>query len=370
MEIQDFAYVINRTDAYQTLCSLMRDQYTTDALEQKISDVFRQAYVSGYLVYCKKNGDILLSDKDAELCFFNTGLMNLGEEIWAKFTLNRNPGRQKWAGIWFERKDLIELEQDSFIIGDICFDSWDSGLRFIDEVAELAIDEKWDYDYYPSKIRHPILKSYLENIYFKLVSEKKIIEKSNKVVFNTGLINTYFEEVYVVCDISSRLTIKGPRLTNAKLCLSSQSIFYRSFSEKPKMAKFFTNIFELVYDPNLDTELYYKHIIEDNYSRIKDKVGVLTKAQLIMLLPKAAEIAGILAERNYKLIVPQYWKKSKSIQFLMPIYFSGEFSGRPDVALVLEKHETCYRGTTILTIDMAYQNARILAKPDNFWLNP
>lgn len=84
--------------------------------------------------------------KMLKLCFLNTGLMELGEEIWAKFTLNRNPGRQKWAGIWFERKDLIELDQDSFVIGDICFDNWDLGLGFLDEIVELEIDEKWDYD--------------------------------------------------------------------------------------------------------------------------------------------------------------------------------------------------------------------------------
>ena len=28
-----------------------------------------------------------------------------------------------------------------------------------------------------------------------------------------------------------------------------------------------------------------------------------------------------------------------------------------------------YRGETVLTLDMAYNNARLLAKPDVFWLN-
>ncbi|NLT48515.1 MAG: DUF3825 domain-containing protein, partial [Clostridiales bacterium] len=27
-----------------------------------------------------------------------------------------------------------------------------------------------------------------------------------------------------------------------------------------------------------------------------------------------------------------------------------------------------YRGATILTLDMAYNNARLIAKPDVFWL--
>lgn len=89
-----------------------------------------------------------------------------------------------------------------------------------------------------------------------------------------------------------------------------------------------------------------------------------------MLFQSAVSFASRLAERNYKLIVPQYWPKTNGIQFLMPIYLSGEFAGRPDLALVLEKRATCYQGTTILTLDMAYQNARLVAKPDDFWLNP
>ena len=44
------------------------------------------------------------------------------------------------------------------------------------------------------------------------------------------------------------------------------------------------------------------------------------------------------------------------------------------MALCLEKVDNIggikYRGTSILTLDMAYQNARLIAKPDSFWLEP
>jgi hypothetical protein len=70
------------------------------------------------------------------------------------------------------------------------------------------------------------------------------------------------------------------------------------------------------------------------------------------------------------MVVPQYY--NNSIQFLMPIYLGTEFTGKPDFALVLSYDDSTgtplYRGTTILTVEMAYQNARLLAKPDNPWL--
>jgi hypothetical protein len=134
---------------------------------------------------------------------------------------------------------------------------------------------------------------------------------------------------------------------------------------------FFTDISEIIFDSSLGVDTNDSHIIRDNIERIPEKYRELyTESQLYMLFQSAVSFASRLAERNYKLIVPQYWPKTNGIQFLMPIYLSGEFAGRPDLALVLEKRATCYQGTTILTLDMAYQNARLVAKPDDFWLNP
>jgi hypothetical protein len=41
-----------------------------------------------------------------------------------------------------------------------------------------------------------------------------------------------------------------------------------------------------------------------------------------------------------------------------------------DLALVVERHQTFYRAATCLTLDMAYNNARQLARPDRDWLKP
>ena len=42
-----------------------------------------------------------------------------------------------------------------------------------------------------------------------------------------------------------------------------------------------------------------------------------------------------------------------------------------DLALVVEKHSTFYEPQLhFLTLDMAYNDARLLAKPDRDWLQP
>lgn len=43
---------------------------------------------------------------------------------------------------------------------------------------------------------------------------------------------------------------------------------------------------------------------------------------------------------------------------------------RADLALAVERHSTFYRATICLTLDMAYTDACLLAKPDRDWLQP
>ena len=56
----------------------------------------------------------------------------------------------------------------------------------------------------------------------------------------------------------------------------------------------------------------------------------------------------------------------------MPIYLTGTYSIRPDFALILtpDKELKMYDPETILPLDGAYQNARLIAKPEESWLNP
>ena len=87
-----------------------------------------------------------------------------------------------------------------------------------------------------------------------------------------------------------------------------------------------------------------------------------------------------VAKSNYKFIVPQYrfvdeadeWEKEKGsrAQLLMPIYLKCDMSQQPDGVLILdiEKDTQTYCPKTILTLDMVYKNARLIAKPSEEWL--
>ena len=302
------------------------------------------------------------SEAEADGVLFPTGYTTpTGEEISVKCTLNKNPNRQKWFGLFFQA-----ARREGFVIGDLYFRTWSDGARFLEDLAEMAIPEKWNYNFYQSKQQHPILKSYIEKTYERLRQERKVITHANKVLFNTGLINPYFKEIYVLGESDPDYP---QRVINARPILEHDRIIFETFkNEKPQMASFFTNITDVVFDTNLEVNTDDIHIIDDNFERIPPEYQQMKKSQIFALFQAAIEFSRIMARRNYKLIVPQYYMGK--IQFLMPIYLSGEFSGTPDCALVLEKLGNVYRGNTILTLDMAYQNARLIAQPDTTWLNP
>lgn len=67
---------------------------------------------------------------------------------------------------------------------------------------------------------------------------------------------------------------------------------------------------------------------------------------------------------NYKLAIPQYF--DGKIQLLLPLCLQSD--SKPDLALVVTKVGNYYQGHTCLTLDMAYNNARLIAKPESNWL--
>jgi hypothetical protein len=88
--------------------------------------------------------------------------------------------------------------------------------------------------------------------------------------------------------------------------------------------------------------------------------------QLQTFLSGAVENAKQRVRRNYKAAIPQYYRGK--IQLLLPLCLT-----QPDVAdltLVVENHGAFYLASTCLTLDMAYNNARQLARPDRDWLQP
>uniref|UniRef100_UPI00386DD29D DUF3825 domain-containing protein n=1 Tax=Ruminococcus sp. TaxID=41978 RepID=UPI00386DD29D len=71
---------------------------------------------------------------------------------------------------------------------------------------------------------------------------------------------------------------------------------------------------------------------------------------------------------NYKTAIPIYYPRVNNISLLLPLCLTNN-DNKADVALVIQKLDTGnYQGQTILTLDMAYQDARQICRPNSEWL--
>ncbi|HYG60873.1 MAG TPA: DUF3825 domain-containing protein [Symbiobacteriaceae bacterium] len=336
-----------------------------EGLHARVDTALAAAMAAGELLFYKDEQPVT-EEADADCVRFRTGLATLsGAGIVAKCDRNKRPGFQKWFGLIFE---VAPRADDGFVLGDLYFPNWMDGPRFLERIAEdMAIAESWTYQNFTSRLKHPILRSYLTKTYERVKQQQRLLRKENHVLFNTGLIDKRFKEIYILCEDSPD---QPGRLINAHAVLEHDRTVIELFgSKKPALADYFTSLADVIFNPDLEITTDDEHIIDDNWDRIPDEYKHMTKEQVFGLFQWAILCARIMARRNYKLAVPQFY--GGKIQFLLPIYLSGKYSGTPDCALALEAvNGQCYRGNTILTLDMAYQNARLIARPDPTWLNP
>lgn len=279
--------------------------------------------------------------------------------------------------------DKMRIRDSRFNMGAMYFDLFWDGSEFLEDIAVNTIPESWKYKNKQSGINHPILKAYLENILNRLIKEdqdgrtgKIVFSKDKKyAMFNTNLLDKYFHEVIIVGELEymdGEIHIKNPSRSTSRLKLRKMGFDENASALPPQ---FFEDVNEVIFqttweiDRDFDT---FTHIIEDRIERFPEEYHNMSTEELATKFDNAIDFAVALAQRNYKFIVPMYRPQEDMIQLLMPIYLKGTYSDRPDFALILtpNKELRMYEPETILPLDAAYQNARLIAKPEESWLNP
>lgn len=333
--------------------------------------------------YSQESDGSPIAQANVKYKLINTGLIDKnGKEIVGWFTKEKN----NFVGItWGTEQSFINsvVTSKKFKIGDFYFDEWNHGLTFLEDLAQNTIPEIWSYQHTTSGMKHPILKSYIANIFNRLKQEssngeeKKIIysQDGKWMMFNTNLLDKFFHEIIIVSEvrsISGKEVFFNPRRSKGVGDLTKKTF---NKDDKPLAPKFFENVDEVVFQTKWQVDRdfdKFTHIIEERGNRFPDKYKGKKPEELARNLDNAIEYAITITQRNYKFVVPMYRPQTNSIQLLMPIYLEGTFQQCPDFALVLtpDSEQGLYTPETILPLDAAYQDARLIAKPDETWLNP
>lgn len=231
----------------------------------------------------------------------------------------------------------------------------------IQELANMS-PEQWNFS---GQSGNNILKNYLQFTLNKLYEENKVIEKSNYAVFNTGLFTEYYEPIYFYLEPNNA---GGGQKWYLKQIATEYSLGYYGITDVPERANYFQNPELLIFDARCKINVHFQHILKDkeNLERMPEEIRNSSNIQAALI--GAIDIMKKKVTANYKIAVPQYF--DGKIQLLLPLYLLEK--PEPDLALVVTKNSSgnSYQGHTCLTMQMAYNNARLIAKPDSNWLIP
>ncbi|MCF8236192.1 MAG: DUF3825 domain-containing protein [Bacteroidales bacterium] len=348
---------------------------------------FYNAFKNGELKYLDKHGNVK-NESESVYALYSTGLKNEDDQEIIAYFYRIRPDKN-WTGIYFTTEPNLKKEIKKnllFRIGKMAFDEWNDGFQFLEELSQKTIPEKWSYQNHESGIPHPILKSFIENTLEKLLKDKnqgKFIMSDDEKhgLFNSGLLDKFFHDIYIIVEIrkeDGEFEYYNPIIMKSLSDLSKRKfqkdgVLLNHPDRLPDSIDFFSDIKEVTFNNSIPIDRSYDkftHIIEERIDRFPPDYQKKDTTELARALDNSINYAKAIAKRNYKLVVPQYRPQSDKLQLLMPIYLSGSFSKQPDFALVLDLEDGIYTPETILPLDAAYQNARLIAKPDDFWLNP
>lgn len=280
----------------------------------------------------------------------------------------------------------------------------------LENLADIALDEKWGFDDEDSRDPYSILRSYLTYTFFRLKMEGKVLESREQGIaaFNTGLVDKTYEPIYACFSPAT----SGKPWRFEAFCKAGSRQWGKklasSFNPLPKRASYFQRKEDLLFDTDRPLERDADHILLDNINRLPhdfleeelrtsdEAIEALEAAfsvqdngvrhvaferltdiidddfkiqrRLIHRLDDAIELAQKRVEWNFKTAVPAFYPTKNQMSLLLPLDLTEDEN--PDVALVVELMESgVYIGQTILTMRMAYNNARLICRPDSDWLN-
>lgn len=243
----------------------------------------------------------------------------------------------------------------------------------VQELSRLAFKEQWHFTGEP-EVKKDILYRYIHHTFNRLFEEwgNAVTEQEKNikiclfnncmnVCFNTGLYTENYESIYGLLERNWKHIDSHPWYLKG---FKRKSEFFLPIL--PTRANYFDDISSIIFDFRLEIRIDCEHILKDNKNRLPKDL------QNMQNLWGAVEMTKKRIAANYRLAVPQYFKNK--IQLLIPLFSSDPNDSRVKAVIPVEKIPTtegsCYLGRTCLTMDMAYNNARLIAKLDSDWLKP
>lgn len=240
-----------------------------------------------------------------------------------------------------------------------------------DRLATMAEPENWDGHEAETPGGNRILRNYIRWTFERAHQQGKIPTSSDGThsAFNTGLATARQETIYGLFRANDRPDAQPWVFVDWRL--ESKRDFMDHFppSQRPDFVTYTDNPAAYIYDWRRELVVSVDHILDDQGNLERFPTTLRSNAHLArMALKGAIDGAENRVRRNYKAAVPTWYPAQDTVQLLLPLSLLD--ARVVDLALVVSRQGEFYRGHTVLTTAMAYNNARLLARPDSDWLQP
>lgn len=273
--------------------------------------------------------------------------------------------------------DVVLVDTRQFIQNFAEFQDYN---KAIEELGGGDLCEKENWDYIQKKTGgYPILWSYINQTCKRLVFQNKIVEGTSKTgktyaCFNTGLVDRYQSEIFAYFKKNPKYKDNQPWGIQIPKWIflefnTDQSSYSKYFETVPEIATYFdeSDISKLIFDTRVKIVPSWEHLNKRRKRVNSTAIQNMSEDEFRDAIEDSKTMAIKRIKRNYKTAIPHFY--NGDIQFLVPLCERKD-RGKALAAMVIQKIEQIYEITTILTLDQAYNNARLLAKPDREWLNP
>ena len=395
-------------------------------LPTKILDFLRRRNVENPEQLLAKAYQESLENKTVQVRSYSISfpvILEGGEELIAILKRNERPHGRAWYLSYVgspkqeQKVEEEEREEDHPIPPGKSLEHFaDLGYwpAFLKELADLALPEKWDAENQRFG-RYFVLKKYMQYTFYRLLQENKVcISKDGQfAAFNTGLVNKHYDDIYA-CFVPNPEQDKEPwkfeefAMAGIRGKNGNGKKLTMYFDPLPQVPQYVERNEDLIYDLSKELLTDYEHIIIDNLRRLplgylreccygdeealelinsvetkrsgsdakKQAYAVLSQyiddhdkifRRLRSRMEDAIEIALKRVRWNFRTAIPCYFPKGNCMSLMLPLCLEDD--SHTDAALVVQKNLSgSYQGQTVLSLDQAYLDARLICRPNADWL--
>lgn len=252
-------------------------------------------------------------------------------------------------------------------------ETWETAFERL--AAMTKETENWNFKKLEFKNKYagqafPILTNYLNYTFLRVQEQDKIVfsKEKDKACFNTGLQTKRGKDIFATFFKNKKSVENNQTDWTFYSFIDSYSDKMQHFKPTPDIATYITDANDLVFDTELEIDTNIGHIVDKNIDRFPAVLQGNVKMAENIIMGSIQTLKEKL-RRNYKIAIP-HWYENK-IQLLLPLVLTND-DNIAELAFVVDKDKdrNIYRGKTVLTMDMAYVDARLITKPDDDWLTP